>query len=734
METIFHSQDQWKSAMMTLPDDVFFDLLRSVFGPIKTPFNKQNLLAELAAFLSRDDIRRNLAAYINEADAQVIAAVAALGRPTAGELEQFFDNDGEFSALLLNLEERLILYRFREGEIFRLALNPVLAPVLRPIVEDPRWLFPSFPLPEDSPNSAAPKDPAAPSEPMNPPPHMAESGWRDDRMFAALLSFFLEEGGFSDPGSRRRKKVLDMGKRIFPGLDLEAAFHCFLRLGLIRGAAGPEGETLIPEKHALEDFRDLDPRSRSVYWTAGLVEAGDNGDSPSGESSALPLLRGRIRRLAKIIDGVVSLLEEGRVYPVETLGRLLFILVRKENGASLAPPMDFPDITGLCGALVKAGLLCRVSQGYRLPGESSEERTTPVLTMDAPLFCLLYPGVDFADVLALASFTAVRETGSVFRFELTRESCLRGFERGISAGEMGELLTRLSGDRVESAVFWTLEDWEKRSREVALFEGTILALSPERRYLAETEALAVLIRRELAPGLYLLVPEARAVEVLRKAGIEVISHSPGPEGENFFADGSSGARERGPVQRAQGSRRLFSSLEGGPDIPGKGAEGITPAAPEEPAALGRDGEALKDAFRKTLAARSLSLNDRNELAARIERRLVLTESQLNADSLRAEKLEARGLDYVGKASIARQAISSHSLLEVVWSSQEGGERRILAFPLNLEKSGGDSILVIGDSQNPGNVRPALRTPGDTIRIPLGKISLLRRIKKSIFEM
>jgi hypothetical protein len=707
----FHSQDQWKSAMMTLPDDVFFDLLRSVFGPIKTPFNKQNLLTELAAFLTREDIRRNLAAYIDGADAQIIAAVAALGEPTAGELEQFFAGDGEFSALLLNLEERLILYRFREGGHFRLALNPVLAPVLRPMAEDPRWIFPSFPLTDE------------PEDPPDPSLGMAESGRRDSRIFAALLSFFLGEGGPFDPGGRRRKKVLDAGKRIFPGMDLEEAFCCLLRLGLIRGSAGPEGEILIPETYALEGFRDLEPRSRFIYWAAGLVEAGNETGGPSGE--APQLLRGRIRRLARLAGGMVNLLEEGRAYPVNTLSRFLFMLTKEENAASLAPPLELPDIHTLCGALIKTGLLRRVPQGYALFEESPGARTVPVLAMDAPLFCLLHPGVDFADALALASFTAVRETGAVFRFELTRESCLRGFEQGIGAAEMKEILGRLSGDRVESAVFWTLEDWEKRSREVALFEGTVLALSPERRYLAETEALAALIRWELAPGLYLLFPDARAAEVLRKAGIEVVSHSPGPERENTFNSRFGKAEGAGPLPRMQGSHHHFSPLGKGSDFP---AAGKISAAVSE--AAGQDAEALRARFRKALAGRSLSANERNELAARIERRLVLTESQLSADSLRAEKLEARGLDYVGKASIARQAVGSHSLLEIVWSSQEG-EQRILAFPLGLEKSEGESILVVEDSRVPEDPQSA---PKNTVRIPLGRISLLRRVRKSIFEM
>ncbi|MDR0643091.1 MAG: hypothetical protein LBG07_11615 [Treponema sp.] len=698
MEAMFHSQDQWKSAMMTLPDDVFFDLLRSIFGHIKTPFSKQNLLTDLWAFFSREDVQRNMAAYIDEADAQVIAAVAVLGQPTAGDLERFFAGDEGLSALLLNLEERFILYRFREGGDLRLALNPALAPVLKPCGGE---AFPSFPLGEAGVLSAP------------------EAGRGDDRIFAALLSFFLEEGSPLGLGGRRRRKIADAGKRIFPGIDLDAAFRCFLRLGLLRPAAGPEGEGLDIGDHVLRAFQDLDRRGRLVYWAAGLVDAG-NEAGVSGEDSPAPqLFRGRIRYLARLISGILDFLEEDRVYPVKTLGRFLFVLEREEssgppppNSPAANPPasnLNPPDIEALCGAMAQAGLLRRLPQGYCLPKGPPESQTTPVLTVDAPFFCLAYPGIDFADVLTLASFAIIRETGAVFRFELTRESCLRGFERGLSAAEMGKLLVRLSENRVEPAVLWTLEDWEKRSREVALFEGSFLVLSPERRYLAETEALSAMIRRELAPGFYWLVPGAQVTEALRKAGVEVFLRSPGPE------------TEEDPPRQIQGAQRLFPQPGRAPPVFPKVDAGKDPDVAQD-----QDAETLKTRFRQALAGRSLSAPERKELSARIDRRLVLAESQLSAGSVRAEKLEARGLDYVGKASIARQAISAHSLLELVWSSpEEGGrEQRVLAFPQGMEKSGGESILVVEDSL----------APGDTVRIPLAKISLLRRIKKSIFEM
>jgi len=56
----FRPVDHWKSAIMSLPEGNFFELLRSVFGNIKTPFSKHKLLEDLFAFLSKKKIEKPL--------------------------------------------------------------------------------------------------------------------------------------------------------------------------------------------------------------------------------------------------------------------------------------------------------------------------------------------------------------------------------------------------------------------------------------------------------------------------------------------------------------------------------------------------------------------------------------------------------------------------------------------------------------------------------------------------
>jgi hypothetical protein len=117
----------------------------------------------------------------------------------------------------------------------------------------------------------------------------------------------------------------------------------------------------------------------------------------------------------------------------------------------------------------------------------------------------------------------------------------------------------------------------------------------------------------------------------------------------------------------------------------------------------------------------LSKAEWDELASRIERRLILNESQLVGASVRFEKLEARGLDYVGKSTVAREAIASKSLLEILLPGSGEEPNRVVGIPLSLEKREGETFLVLKSMPQE-----------EEMRLPLGKISLLRRIKHSIF--
>jgi hypothetical protein len=672
--------------------------MRSVLGNIKTPFNKQRLVDDLESFLSRKDIQEAIAAYIDERDAKVIAAIALLGEPVPGELETFFAGELSYADLfgiLLNLEERLILYRFQDkappafrgseaAGVRRLALNPLLEPALRPVIGNRNALFPSQPLADSAGSGGAISN------------SNAVRGLRDDRILAALFAFVADEAGFFKAEGGIRKKVLEDGKLLFNGLDLESLVGGLRALGLLRQNAEGCAGGLAWDESKLRRFKALSYGEMREYLAAGIHVA---GNSPSLYN------RSRVQSLARFLGAFMGTLRTDRQYPKTTLVRLADILER-----SGAPGLDQDRqkvsdcFDSILESLETVGLLRSRPGGAYVPSAPRESKVAEgVIAMDTAFSCILYPEISFADALSLASFSMVRETGAAVRFELTRESVVRGFDLGLDAEGIIALLDRLSGNQVEQNLRWTVKDWEARYSGVSLYQGLALVLSEDRRYLAEAEPVASLISRTLAPGVYLLSAEDRAgaIQALRRAGIDIVAQ---PLPGDGHGDRSS----------------PYPPLDGAFRFPGGDP------APEDGAAVSLSPDPLRaeryqERFRGALSKLSLAREEREELAARIERRLILSESQLAAVPARYEKLEARGLDYVGKTSIAKQAIASKQLIEIVWSDQKGEENRAVGLPNALQKSGGETLLVL---------KPV--PSGDPISLPLGKIGLLRRVKQSLF--
>jgi hypothetical protein len=748
MSALFRSADEWKSSLMLLPDNAFFDLMRSVFGNVKTPFNKQRLLEDLAAFLNKEEIRRNITAYISVNDAKLIAAVAALHEPGPEDIEGFFAGEFSFAelhAMLLNLEERLIIYRFSQEGIRHLALNPLLESILDPYIADRRLLFPSFPFTSQRQQQTPP----AP----------------DDRTLAALFAFAGEEREFFRAEGGMRKKALDSAKQIFPDLPVQTMIGGFQCLGLLHA----DGLNLLRNEQKCRDFAALSFRERMEYFSAGIYVFLTDAEHSNGPMPVY-IYQNHIKFLSVFIHQLISLMENGRVYPLFTLRRFTNFPAR-EAALKRIPGGRQPDtadkqqihIETLLEALKISGLVEACGKDWRI-GPSVRDADAeiaagqsgrPGIAMDTSFSCILYPEITFADALALSSFCNVGTGGHnvLISFELSRASVIRGFDLGMDAASMLALLERLSLHRMDESTSWTLQDWEQRYTAVSLHQGLVLCIAPENRYLVEASGerkagktaparegsgrnkpdapLAPLIARVLAPGVYLLsaFDKAEALDALERAGIDVVAQPCGHAKKSRMTESP---RSAYPSLKNDLPRENFF-ME---DMRSKGktcqavdamAEAASDPVHAPEGAASERGEALRERFRQALKERRLSKAEQEELASRIERGMIVSESQLERVSVRYEKLEARGLDYVGKASIVKQAMAAKSFVEVCCPDSAGITLKVLGIPDGLEKSDGGTILLLRVMQEEGGGEAEL------IRLPLGKISLIRRIKQSIFE-
>jgi hypothetical protein len=507
---------------------------------------------------------------------------------------------------------------------------------------------------------------------------------------------------------------------------------------------------------------------RLAYLAAGLCI-----DSLGIDTERRRQYRERLHSWARLAFAFLEDLAPDRAYPETTLLRLLDLKERlplegrrpwehgsADPGAELRaghPPLSFRRT--LLESMNAVGLISPIPGGAWGRTESAAPHPVshaPRMIMSASYSCILYPEMPFQDALALARFCEVREVGRTVLFEINRDSVVRGFNLDLDVESVASILQGLSGKPLDQALLWSLKEWNDRYSGLALHRGIILTVAEDRAYLAKAEPVASMISRTLAPGVFLLsVPdESEAVRLLKKAGVDIVALPPlrspagGLTGESRHAHfprlaaKAQGSGRHQPhraeievpglqasdsaVKAAGGSAGNGGSLDAAPVEAGGGSPDAAPRATD---AAGRKSgaydaaaaQAHLDRFRSLLEKKRLPKDQRDELSARINRRLILSDSQLVGAAVRYEKLEAKGLDYVGKVRVAEQAISTGSLVELFWRGPKGEPNRVLGSPKSLEKADGELMLII---------EPVPQ--GDALTVAIGKISLLRRIKRSIF--
>jgi len=317
----------------------------------------------------------------------------------------------------------------------------------------------------------------------------------------------------------------------------------------------------------------------------------------------------------------------------------------------------------------------------------------------------LMPGFSLAVLLPLAACMEVRDIQIAGQFEITRKSCAAAFDQGFDAGAIASLFRVKSQQPLPQNVEFSISDWFRNYSAVSLFHGYILRVDESRRVLFENdEYLSSLIRKILAPGIYLLDAETpeEIQEIFSRADIDFHPSVSFPISKHESVD----------LPSLHLSRLIKTSPE---NFPGEAAGGLVPSKVSD------EFERHQSSLVMALDALALSPEFDEALRSRIERKIVLSSSQLDPDSVRIEKIEARGMDFLGKVRIAEYALASGSLLEIVLDEKEGS-RQILGRPVSTEKRTGDVLLKI-------IIEPDLKVE----QISLGKAVLVRRIRGSIFS-
>jgi hypothetical protein len=645
---------RWQGFLLTCPDEMFFDIMRTALGNIQTPFNKHSLTKKLIAYLRRQETKDRVLALITDQDAHLLTVIFVLDEPDLASLYTFLQDSHQYLELhshLLNLEERMLIYRFNDNGTVRIQFNPVLFDPLKDHVIDSGRVFASQ---DATQRSGSPT-------------------WLNDLLIASIVAYLRENPSPFKAGGKPKKRVENDLRERFSSIGPSSAV--FERVRLVMDGLEAVG--------ILEDHE-----SGVKIGTGNLLAF-----SSTGALDRLALIAGGIwqrrnYKNASLVECAASVLflianlQAGRAYTGDSVKRLLVA------GGRLAG--TDAGVPGLLDAMCQLGLLigdgeevCRAPQADEFTGGIDE----PQAVVQPNYEVTLKPSASFADSLELALMSKLQTYDFFPVFELTRESVTRRLSDGMRSEQLLDLLERLGGGPPSPNVVFSIDSWEKEYLSVKLFSGPVLLVDPARRHLVEhSEAMSDLIVSIPAPGVYLL--STNDTDLIEKAlhdcGIDQTPASEGPIADVF------GSPKPAPIR-----------------IPTSTIHTNAPVG----APAGDDEDRLIQELTSRLKSMNIDQDGKRELTKLIDKRLILYPEQLDYYSTAPkEKTEARGFDYVGKIRIIEQTLVRDDLLLEVTNRDSGGKSvKYLVKPTELQKSGNDLDLYCIELPGKSELKMRVRT-------------------------
>lgn len=627
------SEQSWKAVLLNLPDSSFFEIIRNYLGPVKTPYNKHNLITKLFSLIDKN--RELIISRITEADAAMLTAIELLNLPDIQHLCSFFAPDKKYLEIylqLINFEERLLIFRSTDEDKYK--LNPVFEEEIKKRVIHPRFLIKS------SPYKNKKTDPAL---------------WLTPQCLFFTLAFLNSISASITKNGSIRKNLQSQLRESLPDLmesaqgfsRVEVLLDLISSSGLYKPGTGEGGYVNTGF------FKKLRfPDQSFVYWLPSyfiLSAIGESRGNAENMQSACNLLThimswlpAKKEMTVADISKIIKLFENGRYAEkpeqiIKALAELHILVEHAEDKyhINISIPEWLQYFSGT-GNLI-------ISQSY--------EVTIPSHT-DPEMF------------LFLSTVCSPKRADIYSTYEISKQSIIRAYNLGIDNNEIIGKLEEYSSHSVPENLKIDLKHWNAEFNQVKIYTGTILTLADNLADIVETSGIIDRwIKVRISKGIYLMDDINSRVwkTALEKSGIESIP-------ENY-----------------EKKELIYSETEEiSVSIPQTHNEGAEPKLKSE------DIHSLLELTEKS----NLSKEEKQEYKARIEKRLVFLPEQIKPGYLKLEKTEARGLDYLGKVRIIEQAIlSGSSLLEVLERGSDGNPVKSLLQPLKLDKSSSELILL-----------------------------------------
>jgi len=656
--------EEWRKIILSINDNSFFDLMRNYLGKIETPFNKQDLINRLINFFNNEQTKEKILSMIDIDDASLLTAVSIIQGPTDHQLQNVFH---EWSYLDLhnkihNLEERFLLYR--KGRAYY--ITPIFEDLFQEKIISPSLLINTRESQEDS--DSVP--------------------WLTDPLMMALLSFIQKNKSLIKIDGSIKKRGITELERVFPTLfsgeeGLKRFEICTSVLSNLNLVESYDGLIYINRAQWDRLSEESEIRRYCLYYGAAMAQNSNTA-----------------HEFASFFTSIYNNFPENKAIHKDSLNRYytLYCEQSRQKKASY-------QLNHLSEILININILIEENDYIRINSLldlfHNEQHSEPPLVIQPNFEITVKPFISLTDSLVLANAIEIRQYDLFSRYILNRESFLRAFDKGIKSDVLLEKLRELSGKEIPQNVIISLQDWEEDHRKVTLYSGIVLKVSSDKQILIDnTDYLKPYIKEVLAPGVYLLgrEQEKQWMEALRELSI-----SPLPAGDLL--------NQNSTTENVSVNIPFFDA-----ELVAKRKNWVEKKDSNEPSIYNHI-----DCLLKNLNSSGIQGDEKKEITARIKRRLIILESQINRGIIRPEITEAKGMNFQGKVRLIESALLNRSdKLELNYYTPDGIQS-ILVQPIELLKEDKERTLI-------GKILP----DEENINIKGRKISKVKKIRSSLF--
>lgn len=654
----------WTESILALPDNQFFDIIRLYLGDVKTPYNKQRLIEQLAGFLRNEENAANIISLIDQTDFKILTAIYYINNPTEELLSEFFVSDfsmAEVYALLSNLSSRLIIYseeqKYTGKKSFK--INPLLMDSLKDKLSINRILLQETCVRLSSEDTFT----------ISP-----------DFLFC-LISYIKHIGITCKADGELKKNEVNHLNTIFPNKIrcIQLILNAFVNLKLL--VEGNKGFEIDIERCKL--FASLPLKQQTTFICA---------------ASCSYLSRDGLKREAQLfLDCISSIPPEG--YSRSTIVKLAF-LISNSSAASEAPERGrFSKIMEaarnevsvnalqnqagniidrMIDSAIEFGLL--IKKGFNENNEaiyvaaeqidySLQNGVPKVLNIDGGFTITLMPGLSLKQLLFFTDFFVIKQNGIVSVFEITRQSVSKAFDSKFTPEQITEGLKQYVPYELPQNLIVSIADWYNSYNSARLYQGYVLKVTENNiNYVENNPKIKPYIKEKLSEGIYLLnIPVNSDISYfIAESGLDFMG----------TVKDSSPSVEKIAFPQLGPAKVLAVASENLPEVNYAGA-----------------GELLKK-LKAELNEMELTQNQKESLSNKIHQRLIVSEKQLKTTSIRTEILEADGMDFSGKIHLITSAIENDDRMEFTLP-QLGKENEYFAIvgkPLSLSRQTADAIV------------------------------------------